>query len=130
MNDCANTAALETYLRNLGKDERRLDAISARSAHLMATDCSPSRTGMVLEAAHEMSETVADRIAIELGHIANKRCATDKASHYEMIGRLFAGFLENYCAKEAGRIAEDEINNAACVKCFDAGCRHCRERED
>ena len=130
MNDCANTAALETYLRNLAKDEKRLDAISARSAHLMATDCSPSRTDMVLEAAHEMSETVADRIAIEIGHIANRRCATEKASSYEMIGRLFAGFLECYCAKEAGRIAEDEINNASCVKCFDVGCKHCRELED
>ena len=129
MNDCANTAALETYLRNLGKDEKRLDAISARSAHLMATDCSPSRTCMVLEAAHEMSETVADRIAIEVGHAQSAKPAPCKGSHYEMIGRLFAGFLENYCAKEAKRVAENEINNASCVKCFDVGCKHCRECE-
>jgi hypothetical protein len=67
---------------------------------------------------------------IEIGHIKPFFSAARKASSYEMIGRLFAGFLENYCAKEAGRIAENEINNASCVKCFDVGCKHCMERED
>jgi len=130
MNDCANTAALNTYMRTVDQEERRLNAIEARAAHYLLTDCSDSRTGMVLESMQEANEATADCIAIHIGHIGRKICAVDKARHYEMIGRLLAGMIAGYCAKEAKRIAENEINNASCQHCFDSGCRNCREREE
>lgn len=122
---CANESALRVYLRTIDQEERRLTAIENRAAALMLTDCSDSRTDMVLEAMQEASEATADCIAIHIGDINHKRCAVEKSRHYEMIGRLVAGMVAGYCAKEAKRIAEDEINDASCQRCFDSGCRRC-----
>jgi hypothetical protein len=127
LNLCANESALRIHLRTVDEEERRLTAIENRAAHYLLTDCSDSRTDMVMEALQEANEATADCIAIHIGHIGNKRCAVEKSRHYEQIGRLLAGMIAGYCAKEAQRIAEDEINNASCQHCFDEGCRKCRE---
>ena len=130
MGHCANTAALNSYMRTVDEEERRLDAIEARAAHYMATDCSDSRTDMVLEAMQEADETTADCIAINMANIANARSEMEKSIGYTTIGRLLAAMISGYCGYQAKRIAEDEINNADCQKCFDSGCRNCRENEE
>ena len=124
---CANTQYLSAYMRTVDQEERRLNAIENRAAHLMMTDCSDSKTDNVLEAMQEANEATADCIAIHIGHISHKRCAVEKARHYEQIGRLLAGMIAGYCAGEAKRIAENEINGAHCQHCFDEGCAKCRE---
>jgi hypothetical protein len=122
---CANTQYLSAYMRTVDQEERRINAIENRAAHLMMTDCNDSKTDMVLEALAWANEATADCIAIHIGHISHKRCAVEKSRHYEQIGRLVAGMIAGYCAKEAQRIAENEINEASCPHCFDAGCRRC-----
>jgi len=110
---CANTVALSRYLRTVDQEERRLTAIEDRAAALLLTDYSPTRTDMVMESLQETSAAVADAIAIHLGHVAHKRCAMEKAMHYEMIGRLVAGMIDGYCANLATKAAENEIDNEA-----------------
>ena len=127
MNDCANTAALNAYLRTVDEEERRLDAIESRAAHYLLTDCSDSRTDMVLEAMQEADETTADCIAINMANIANASSEMEKSIGYTVIGRLLAGMISGYCAYQAKRIAEYQINNASCHRCFDSGCKFCRE---
>ena len=130
MNDCANTSALNAYLRTVDEEERRLDAIEARASHYLATDCSDSRTAMVLEAMHEADETTAELIADYMGSISDTNSEMEKMHDYAIIGRLLAAMISGYCAYQAKRIAENDINNAACQKCFDAGCKFCRENEE
>jgi len=130
MNDCANTSALNAYLRTVDEEERRLDAIEARAANYLATDCSDSRTDMVLEAIQEADETTADCIAINMANIANARSEMEKSICYTVIGRLLAAMISGYCGYQAKRIAEGEINNASCHRCFDSGCKFCRENEE
>ena len=127
LNLCANESALRIHLRTVDEEERRLTAIDNRAAHYLLTDCSDSRTDNVLEAMQEANEATSDCIAIHIGHIGNKCCAVEKARHYEQIGRLLAGMIAGYCAGEAKRIAENEINGAHCQHCFDEGCAKCRE---
>lgn len=124
---CANTSALRSYMRTVDQEERRLTAIENQTARLLLTEYSNSRTDVVMSALREMNGATCDAIAIHMGHIGHKRCAIEKSRHYEMIGRLIAGSIDAYCASEAHKAAEDEINNVACPHCFDAGCRRCRE---
>ena len=127
MEHCANESALRVYLRTIGQEESRINAIEERTNSLLMTDCSDSKTDMVLEALAEVSEGVADCIAIHIASIGNKRCAGERAGHYEAIGRMVAGAVASYCETEAKRIAENEINDASCQHCFDAGCCKCGE---
>jgi hypothetical protein len=123
---CANESALLIHLRTVDQEERHLNAVENQAARLLLADYSDSRTDMVLEALHEISDPVADGIAIHMGHISNKHCVVDKARHYEYIGRLVAGSITNYCAAEARKQAERDIDNS-CQRCFGSGCRHCFE---
>lgn len=123
---CANETALLFHLRTVDQEERHLNAVENQAAKLLLTDYSDSKTEMVIEAMPEMSEAVADCIAIHMGHIANKHCAVDKARHYECIGRLVAGSITNYCAAEARKQAERDIDNE-CQHCYGRGCRRCYE---
>jgi hypothetical protein len=106
---CANTAALRSHFRTVSEEERRLTAIEDLAASLMLTEFANSRTDMVLEAMQEVSEPVADAIAIHMGHLGHKRCALEKARHYEMIGRLIAGMIDGYCARLADKQAREQI---------------------
>jgi len=130
MTTCANTVALNRYLRTVDQEERRLTAIEDRAASLLLTDYSTTKTDNVMEALQEVSEPVADAIAIHLGHVAHKRCAMEKGSHYEMIGRLVAGMIDGYWARHATQEAERQIDDASCRNCYDAGCRLCREHDE
>lgn len=127
MQPCANTIALRSHFRTVTQEERRLTAIEDRAASLLLTEFADSRTDNVMEAMHETSAAVADAIAIHMGHIGHKRCAVEKARHYEMIGRLIAGSISGYCAREAAKAAEREVENAQCPHCWDHGCHHCDE---
>jgi len=127
---CANESALNIYMRTVGQEERRLTSIENRAADLLLSECSPSRTDLVRCALDSLSAAVADAIAIHVGHIEHKRCASEKAHHYQMIGRLIAGSIDNYCATASFKQAEDEINAAVCKRCFDTGCPKCDPAED
>lgn len=102
--------ATVTALRTVAQEERRLTEVENLAAALMLAQCSNSRTAMVAGALHSVSVAVADCIAIHMGHISHKRCAVDKARHYEMIGRMVAGAIDNHCARTATRIAEQAID--------------------
>jgi hypothetical protein len=118
-------SALLHAFRSVTEEERRLAAIDNMTAQLLLTEYSDSRTDMVLDAIHETSEAVADAIAIHMGHLGHKRCAVEKARHYEMIGRLVAGVIDGYCTREAKQAAEKVVDRSECPHCFDFGCRHC-----
>lgn len=127
MERCANTEYLNAHMRTVDREEKRLDAIDQRKAQLLSGDCSPSNTGAVLEALYEIPQSFADQIAINIGHIGCIPNPQLTAVYHAVIGRLVCDFIEQYCEKEAQRIAENEINNASCQKCFDEGCRFCVE---
>ena len=127
---CANESALRSYLRTVDEEERRLTAIENRAASLMLGELSPSRTDVVLSAMQEISEAVCDAIAIHLGHIGHKRCAIERQMHYGQIGRLIAGSVDGWAAREATRQATKSVDEASCSHCLDEGCRYCREREE
>jgi len=84
----------------------------------------------VLEALQEADETTADCIAINMANIANARSEMEKSIGYTTIGRLLAAMISGYCGYQAKLIAEDEINNASCHRCFDAGCKFCRDNDE
>ena len=121
---CANTEALNAYMRTVDREEKRLDAIDRRKAQLLSGDCSPSNAGAVLDALAEIPHAVADDIAINIGHLGS---TMSLVGYYSVIGQLVTDHIEQYCDKEAQRIAENEINEASCQKCFDEGCRFCVE---
>jgi urocanate hydratase len=122
---CANESALRIHLRTVDQEDRRITAIENRAAQLLLSEYSDSRTDNVQEAMGEMSESIADCIAIHIGYIGNKRCSAEKAMHYEAIGRMVAGMISAYCEAEAKRQAENEINNATCWACWDEGYCKC-----
>ena len=124
MDRCANTEYLNAYMRIVDQEERRIVAIERRKAQLLSGDCSPSNTGAVLEALAEIPHSVADEIAINIGHLGSTMAL---AGYYCVIGKTITDYINEYCEKEAQRIAENEINNASCQKCFDEGCRFCVE---
>lgn len=124
MERCANTEYLNAYMRTVDLEEKRIDAIDRRKARLLSDDCSPSNTGAVLEAFAEIPHEVAEEIAINIGHIAS---TMSLVGYYCVIGQLVTDYIKQYCDKEAQRIAENDINNASCQKCFDEGCRFCVE---
>lgn len=122
---CANESALRIHLRTVDQEDRRLTAIENRAASLMLSDVSPSKTDVVLSAMQDISEAVCDAIAIHLGHVNHKHCAIDRQTHYSQIGRLIAGSIDGWAAREATRQATNAVDEASCRHCWDEGCPKC-----
>jgi len=128
MEVCANESALRVHLRTIEQEERRLDAIDQRTSALMDTDYSiPEIVGDLFP---EFNSAAVDGIALLMCSInaeikANRPAVADRVR--VQLSRLIEGMTDNYRAKLARKKAEEEINNASCQRCFDAGCRFCRE---
>lgn len=120
---CANEAALRRYMRTVDQEERRLTAIENRAADLLLTEYSPA--AMAGEALGELNPATMDGIELHIAALGRRMDAIEKARHYEFIGRLIAGAVDNYAAGEARKQAEREVENAECQHCFGFGCRFC-----
>ena len=120
---CANESELAGYMREVDRTERVIDAIKLRANELLASDY-PIDASMVLEALSEDPQDMA--IAIEKhAPFCESSNPQLRALHLEEVGRQVMGAIDSYRRLLATRKAADEINNAACVKCYDAGCPSC-----
>lgn len=125
---CANTSYLRQHLRTVDDEIRRLDAIDKRTSELMSADYSiPEIVGDVFP---EFSAAAIEDIGVLMCNInaeikAQRPAVADRLR--VQLSRLIEGMADNYRAKLAKAKAEDEINNASCQRCFDAGCLACRE---
>lgn len=125
---CANTSYLRQHMRTVDDEIRRLDAIDRRTSALMETDYAiPEIVGDVFP---EFSAAAIEAIGVLMRNInaeiaANRPDVADRLR--VQLSRLIEDMTDNYRAKLAKTKAEDEINNASCQRCFDAGCRFCRE---
>lgn len=125
---CANTEYLRQHMRTVDQEERRLDAIEARTSVLMCTDFSVSE--VVGDLFPEFNASVIESIGVLMRMIdedvkAHRPAAADQPRI--QLSRLIEGMTDNYRARLAKAKAEDEINGADCQRCFDAGCRFCVE---
>lgn len=125
---CANTSYLRQHMRTVDDEIRRLDAIDRRTSALMDTDYSIQE--IVGDVFPEFNAAAIDGIALLMcsinAEIRDHRPAVADRVRIQL-SRLIEGMTDNYRAKLAKAKAEDEINNASCQRCFDAGCRFCRE---
>lgn len=126
MERCANTEYLSAYMRTVDQEEKRLDAIDKRKDQLLEADLSSYSTGAVLEASHEMPQSVGEHIALNMVYVNFLTKEEMKSAFYAVIGRIVADYISQYCDKEAQGIAERDVDNASCQHCFDTGCKLCQ----
>ncbi|MFV5212727.1 hypothetical protein ACLIIZ_03230 [Azonexus caeni] len=125
---CANTSYLRKHMRAIDDAERRRDEIDRRTSALMETDYSiPEIVGDVFP---EFNAAAIEAIGVLMCNInaeieAQRPAVADRLR--VQLSRLIEGMTDNYRAKLAKAKAEEEINNAICQRCFDAGCLACRE---
>lgn len=124
MERCANTEYLNAFMREIDEQERRLYAIEKRAEQLLFTECSEMNPAFVLESIQETNEFIAECIAHNLQRIAS---GEDPRYEYEQIGSILHGSISRYCTTLAWQIAEREIDEASCKKCYGEGCRFCVE---
>lgn len=129
MERCANTEYLRAYMRTVDQEEKRLDAIDKRKAQLLESDFSSSSEWSVLEALHEIPQSVGEQIALNMAHVNCIPNEEMKPVFYAVIGRIVADYISQFCDTEAQVIAERDVDNASCQHCFDFGCKFCVEKE-
>lgn len=125
---CANTSYLRQHMRTVDDEIRRLDAIDRRTSALIDTDYSIQE--IVGDVFPEFNAATIDAISVLMCNInaeikAQRPAVADRLR--VQLSRLIEDMTDNYRAKLAKAKAEEEINNASCQRCFDAGCRFCME---
>lgn len=125
---CANTSALNSYMRKIDRDEIRAALIESRTNDLMVTDY-PADTSMIMEALGESSESLAEAIHKHIGFAESAESFAVRAQHNELIGWLVVDHIKRYRTDLAKSEAERMTDAADCHHCMDVGCKHCAEDE-
>lgn len=117
---CAVSADLNRYMHRLAAEDRRDNAIEAREQELMkpGEECDPHDI-------HNLAEALTEGDQTKLGLIAKRLAEGDTAA----AGLILDGMTTSYWKHMARKQAERQITDAACQRCYDAGCRFCEGDE-
>jgi hypothetical protein len=116
MERCANTEALNAYMRQIDNEERKADAIDTRTAELFADEYRHDTFAAIVEALDETAGENAD--AIE---------AAAKKADMAALGRAVLQASAAYWESMARKKAADDINDSWCHACQGRGCRNCND---
>lgn len=117
---CANTAALNSFLKAQEDGERRAEMVEAETAALMADG----------EYKHDTAEHVTEALS-EAGEADMKYLNSTMPLGAEAIGNAVLNISFGYWRALAKRKADENVTDAwnSC-KCHGAGCRSCRADEE
>jgi len=127
MNHCANTSALNAYLKQMDRADRIEQAIVMRTQQILDQGGYCSDRDSIAEAVAESMYGNNAEVLIN----ALLRCMGDKITDKNALSlsMVVSGAVKAYWYAAARKQAEDEINAASCTICFDAGCPTCDPAE-
>lgn len=128
---CANTAALNNYLRKLDEGDAREAIIEKRADALLLSEWAPDDPANFGEALGELSAEKIDALALYVGKAIDARLTPEgRAEQCGILGRMLADAVLEYCTERAKSAARRSVDDAECHRCHDEGCRHCAEPDE